>query len=319
MESNFWNGKRVLVAGGAGFTGSWLCRELYAAGAEAIAFVKPSTSLDRLKRIAPNAVVAHGDVLDYESVLEAMKGVDVAFNSAAIVYRETDNGAPPRTAAVNTVGAYHVAQAAKMSGVSRLIHISTPHIYGNLPASELPMSTNTIPMPEGEFSISKYAGDLLAESLLRRGLDVIVTRGFSKYGPGQDTDFFIAKVTTHLLEGRELRLANPDSTRDYTYVSDVVHGYMLAAEKGMPGRLYHFGWDQSTTAREVYEAIVRIVREDAGIDSPSAIWNSVYRAHDIVHQRGSSKEAREDLGWAPAVSLEEGLRKTVAWYRDVSA
>jgi len=315
MEPNFWRGKRVLIVGGAGFTGSWLCRELHAAGAEAIAFIKRSTPVERLKRIAPKAAVAYGDVLDYESVVEAMTGIDVAFNSAAIVYRETDNGAPPRTAAVNTVGALHVARAAMTSGVSRLVHISTPHIYGNLPPSQLPMSTETIPVPEGEFSISKYAGDLLAASFAGQGFPVVLTRGFSKYGPGQDPDFFIAKVTTHLLEGRELHLANPDSTRDYTYVSDVVRGYMLAAEKGTPGGLYHFGWDRSTTAREVYEAIVRIVREEAGIDPPPAIWNSVYRAHDIVHQRGSSKEAREDLGWTPTVALEEGLRETVAWYK----
>lgn len=312
----FWEGARVLITGAAGFTGSWLCRELQAAGAEVIAFVKKESDPGNLLDLKDRVTVFHGDILDFDSVVRAMDGVDYAFNSAAVVPLENAANTPQLTAQVNSLGAYNVAYAALLKKVHRLVQVSTPHVYGNKPEAELPMTETTPPTPLGVYAVSKYAGDLLVKAVHDEGLEVVWTRSFSKYGPGQSTSFLVAKAVTHLLQGKALTLGNPKPMRDYTYVTDVVRGYMLAAQKGEPGGVYHFCWGAERTAEDVVRSIRQILDRE-GVTEPVAVgWTGLTRPHEVMRQVGGCAWTRKQLDWAPLVPFDEGLVQTVRWFRE---
>jgi dTDP-glucose 4,6-dehydratase len=303
------------VTGAAGFTGSWLCRALVGSGARVVAFVKPTTTLASIDDVKADCQIVHGDLLDPQSLVRAFKGVDIVFNSAAVVPLEDNSVGPETTIQVNGLGAFNAAVAARRCGVSLFVQVSTPHVYGNKTGSDLPLRESVVPTPLGVYAISKYTGDLLVKSQFDEGLPVIWTRGFSKYGPGQDTNFFIGKVIAHLLDGSAVTLGNPNPTRDYTFVSDVVRGYLLAAEKGKPGETYHFGWGEERTARAAFAAILRVMEVNDHEASRVVTWSGVTRRHEVARQVGNSSKSCVELGWRPEVPFEEGLRRTVDWWR----
>lgn len=309
---SFWSGAAVLVTAPHGFTGSHICRQLLRAGATVRGLVKPGAVLDNLADIRDHLELVTGDIVDYESTVAACRGIRYVIHSAALVSVPEALASPPKAMMVNATGAYHVALAALKSGAHKLLHISTCYVYGNLPPDEYPTRETSIPRPTEVYAVSKLSGEKLVHAVAAQGLPVVITRAFSKYGPGQGPRFFVPNVIVQLLRGGEVKLGDPRPTRDYSYVEDVTRGYLLAVERGRPGEIYNLSSGHERPVGEVCDMIVRLCQGAGG----RIIWNATQRPHEAMRQAGDSTKAREELGWQPDVRLEDGLRMTVDWWRD---
>jgi len=307
---SFWSGASVLVTGASGFTGSHLCRELLKEGAAVKALMKPDSKTGNLADILQDVEVAVGSVTDLDFLLRVSRGVEYVFNPASVVALVEAWESPGRTFEVNSMGAYNVAAAAMRCGAKKLLSISTCHVYGNQPASAFPIAETAQPTPAEVYAASKYAGEALVRSVAAQGFPVVIARAFAKFGPGQGTRFLIPSMISQAIRGAEIRLGSPKPTRDYTYITDIARGYMKMMEKGRSGEVYHLSSQEERSVGEICETVRRIS------GGGEVIWNDTIRPNDTLRQVGNSEKARRELGWAPSVGFEEGLRLTVQWWKE---
>ena len=306
----FWEGKTVLVTGANGFTGSNLCKALLEENADVKAFVKRGGLVFNLNEIKNDVSIINGDVTDMISLINAMGDVDYVFHSAAVVPVVGARDVPSNTMQVNTIGAFNVAWAAMKNNVKRMLHISTCHVYGNQPEDKLPLKEDAVPNPVDIYSSSKFAAEVILKPLIGQGFDVVISRAFNKYGPGQRGDFFVPKVISQVLKGKAPKLGNPNPTRDYSYVMDIVKGYMAIVEKGRKGEVYHLCSGAETRIGDFCDEIIEACGSDV-----KPVWEST-RTQDISRSYGDCSKAMKELGWKPETSLKEGLRLTVEWWKE---
>ena len=167
------------------------------------------------------------------------------------------------------------------SGVKRMLHISTCHVYGNQLAEFLPIKETVVPKPVDVYSASKYAAEICLRPLADEGFHITFTRSFAMYGPGQREQYFIPRVISQLLKKTQPVLGNSYPTRDYCYIGDIVQGYLLALEKGAPKEIYHFSSKSEIVIRDLYSLIARLM--DTNIEP---IWNATTRTNEISRQVG---------------------------------
>jgi len=250
-----------------------------------------------------------GDVQDYQSLLEALKGVDVAFHLAAITLIPETRAKTFNTFTTNAIGTLNFLMAAKAQDVPKSVYVSTCHVYGK--QEKLPIIEDTAPKPIDIYSASKLSGESLALSFAEmHGMNISISRAFNHYGPYQRPDFLVPSIILRLLRGEKLAMGNPTPTRDFSYIDDIVRGYALLAEKGRSSEIYHFSSEIERTVQEIVETIMKI----SGIKS-DVYWNPEARRVDIPRSKGNHSKASRELGWEPRIAFEDGLKKTVAWYR----
>src|SRR6266581_822804 len=306
MLDLFWNGKRVLVTGSSGFAGRNLCNLLSGKGAEIRSFVRSKNDTTPHK---PGTTDILGDVQDYQSLLEAMKGVDVAFHLAAITLIPETRAKTFNTFNTNALGTLNFLMAAKAQGVSKIVYVSTCHVYGK--QNDFPITEETPPKPIDIYSASKLAGESLALAFAEmHGMNISISRAFNHYGPHQRPDFLVPSIILRLLRGEKLAMGNPTPTRDFTYVEDIVRGYILLAEKGRSSEIYQFGSKIERTVQEIVETTMKI----SGVKT-EIHWNPDARKVDIPRSVGDHSKASKELEWEPHIDFEDGMKKTIAWYR----
>jgi dTDP-glucose 4,6-dehydratase len=303
-------GKTVLVTGAGGFTGSHLCRALIKQGVNVRAYVKRGSPLTNLNDIMGQVQLVKGDIQDYTNLSNAMKGVDFVFHTAAIVPVHESRDLPYLSTQVNTVGTFNVAWSAVQAGVKKLLYTSTCHVYGNQLESQLPIKETAVPNPLDIYSATKYAGEILLKQFTNvDGIDIIITRAFNKYGPNQVGDWLFPKTIKKVLTQNKIKVGNPNSTRDYSYIEDVVQGYILALEKGKNGDLFNLGSGKESSVKQIVEKIIAALGRDVSVE-----WET-FRAVDILRSFGDCSKAKKVLGWEAKTSLDEGIRKTVEWWK----
>src|SRR5439155_23662509 len=143
------------------------------------------------------------------------------FHPAAIVPVMDARNHPRRAFQVNSIGAFNVADAALRAGVQKMLHVSTCHIYGNHPDSELPLTEKTIPLPGDLYAASKYAAEIYLRPLIEEGAPIVISRAFAKYGPGQGRQYLIPRIITQLISGETPKLGSPRPSRDYCHIVDI--------------------------------------------------------------------------------------------------
>ncbi len=257
----------------------------------------------------PRIKAVVGDVQDYQSLVEALKGVDVAFHLAAITIIPETRAKVFNTFSTNSLGTLNFLLAARERRVPKLVYVSTCHVYGK--QSEVPIREDTPPKPIDIYSASKLAGESLALSFAEMyQMDISISRAFNHYGPRQRPDFLIPSVILRLLKRETLKMGNPNPTRDFAYVEDIVRGYALLGERGASSEIYHFCSGVERSVRQIANSIAEI----AGV-KPDIRWNPDARRVDIQRSVGDYSKARKELGWQPRVSFEDGMKKTLSWYR----
>jgi NAD dependent epimerase/dehydratase len=314
-------GKRVVVTGADGFIGGHLTELLVAHGAKVKAFVYYNSFdswgwLDAVpaETMAEVEVFA-GDVRDPNGVREALKGADAVFHLAALIGIPFSYHSPDSYVDTNVKGTLNVLQAARDLGVARVVQTSTSEVYGT--AQRVPIDETHPRQGQSPYSASKIGADAMAEAFYRSfGLPVVTVRPFNTYGPRQSARAVIPTIITQLLAGRtEVRLGSLHPTRDLTYVTDTCRGFLALAEADEAvGRDVNLGVGEEISVGDLAQLIIRLVGVEATIVTEDVRLRP--SLSEVERLLSDNRLAAELSGWSPDVPLEEGLTRTIEWFRD---
>jgi nucleoside-diphosphate-sugar epimerase len=320
---------RVLVTGATGFTGGHLARALAARGYEVAALVRNAAGAADLARAGVE--LRPGDLLDEASLARAVRDVSVVYNIAAI-YREA--GLPAdRYDAVNARAVGSVIDAAAAAGVKRVVHCSTVGVHGHI---ETPPANEDAPFAPGDvYQRTKLRGEQIArERAGRTDVELTIVRPSGIYGPG---DRRLLKLFRSVARRRFVILGSGRIFYHVTYVDDLVEGFRLAGEiPAAAGRTYIIAGEDIPTLTE----LVRVIADESGVPPPALklpvwpVWVAgvlceaacapvgleppIYRRRVDFFTKSRAfdiSRARTELGYQPKVGLREGVRRTLAWYR----
>lgn len=310
-----------MVTGATGLLGGWLVERLLNHGADVVCLVRDHAPRSRLmaERLAERVSICTGDVCD-QATLERVLGeyeVCTVFHLAAQTIVPIANRNPVSTFQSNVAGTWNLLEAARRSPlVSEIVVASSDKAYGAQPV--LPYSEETPLQGRTPYDVSKSCADLVATSYAHTyELPVCVTRCGNLFGGG-DLNFnrLVPGVIRDVLRGRApLIRSDGRFVRDYVYVEDAADAYMTVAEalarrRELAGRAYNFSLQQPLTVLEMVERVTTAM----GVSCEPEILDQA--SGEIREQYLDSARAREELGWRPAVGFDEGLRRTIAWYRD---
>lgn len=317
---SFWLDRPVFVTGCAGFLGSWLTAALVDAGASVVGLIRDEVPFSNLRRSGylGRITVVRGDVTDYEMMERALNEyeIDTVFHLAAQTIVTIANRAPLSTFETNVKGTWTVLEAARRSPkVTRVVIPSSDKAYGA--HERLPYTEDTPLLGCHPYDVSKACADIIARAYVATyGLPVSITRCANLYGGGDLNWSRIFPGTIRSVIRGEHPVIRSDGTplRDYLYVRDAVHAYLVLAEHldepTVIGEAFNFGMDDPKSVLEMVRAIIA-VSEYPHLE-PVVLGDA---PHEIQAQYMDSSKARRMLGWTPHYSLEGGLRETLAWYR----
>ncbi|MEW5941259.1 MAG: SDR family NAD(P)-dependent oxidoreductase [Chloroflexota bacterium] len=317
--SSFWQNKTVLVTGAGGFIGSHLVERLFAEGARARAFVRYNSRGDAglLKQLPPETLsqieIIGGDIRDSSAILRASEGADVFFHLGALISIPYSYLHPREVAESNFLGTLNALMACQQNKVGRLIHTSTSEVYGT--ARYAPINEAHPLQGQSPYSASKIGADKLAESFyLTYNLPVVTVRPFNTFGPRQSARAVIPTIITQALAGKSIRLGNLDTTRDFTYVTDTVDGFVKAAEvAGVEGGTFNLGTGEEIRVGELADRIIRMTASPARVEVEAKRLRP--EKSEVLRLISDNALARASLGWSPRVSLDEGLGRAIEWIR----
>jgi nucleoside-diphosphate-sugar epimerase len=313
------SGKRLLVTGGAGFIGTTMTRRLIEEN-EVVA-------LDNLHRDAlsgselaehPNLTFIQADVLDADAVREAAAGATHVVHLAAIAGVDTVRESPVRTMRVNLIGTYNVLEGALATKdtVERFVDFSTSEVFGThaYNVGEGHVSTiGSVGEVRWTYAVSKLAGEHMAHAYREEfGLPVVTVRPFNVYGPGQIGGGAIRAFIEAALAGRDLTIHGDGSQiRAWCYVDDMVDALLLCLERPEAiGQTFNVGNPRSAVT--IFDLAQRVKRLTG---CPGEILFQPLHYADVELRIPNVEKAREVLGFEAGVDLDEGLQRTIAWYR----
>jgi CDP-glucose 4,6-dehydratase len=317
----FWQDRPTFVTGGTGLLGGWLVRALVDSGADVVCLVRdwvPQSLLIR-DRLIDKVKVVRGEIRD-QALLERILGeyeIDTVFHLAAQTIVGIANRNPASTFETNIAGTWELLEACRRSPlIKQIVTASSDKAYGD--HSELPYSEDTALNGQHPYDVSKSCADLIAQSYaVTYGLPLVITRCGNFYGGGDlNWNRLVPGTIRSLIRGqRPIIRSDGNFIRDYFYVEDGAAAYMLLTEKlaatpDLRGEAFNFSNETQVSVSELAARIIKLM----GSDLKPNILNQA--TNEIRDQYLSAAKARAMLGWEPAFSLEEGLRRTVDWYRD---
>lgn len=320
MVNKFWNNRNVFVTGGTGFLGSYLVKKLVNYGANVTMLVRdyvPQSNIyigEEYKKV--NAV--QGSLEDY-SLIERILGeyeIDTIFHLAAQAIVGVANRNPLGTFKSNIEGTWNILEAARKSPlIKEVIVASSDKAYGD--QEKLPYDENMPLQGKHPYDVSKSCADLIAQTYYETyKLPVCITRCGNLYGGGDLNFNRIIPQSIQSILNKEAPVIRSDGSfiRDYFYIEDAVDAYIKLAEKvvdlNLGGQAFNFSNEIQLTVLELVNKILKIM----GSDIKPIILNQ--GSNEIIHQYLSAKKARTVLGWSPNYTIDEGLSKTIEWYKD---
>ncbi len=321
IKAPFWQDRPALVTGGTGLVGGWLVRSLLDAGADVVCVVRdwvPQSDLIQ-NQLTERVKIVRGDVRD-QALLERALGeyeIDTVIHLAAQTIVGIANRNPISTFESNIAGTWALLEACRRSPmVKQIVVASSDKAYGD--HEQLPYDEETPLQGRHPYDVSKSCSDLIAQSYAQTyQLPVVVTRCGNFYGGGDLNWNRIVPGTVRsvLRDQRPIIRSDGNYIRDYFYVEDGAAAYVLLAEKlaanpELRGQAFNFSNEIQVSVLQVVHQILELM----GSELQPEILNQT--TNEIRHQYLNAARAREMLGWQPLFTLDEGLQKTISWYRD---
>jgi len=308
----------ILVTGGAGFIGSHSCQSLLEKEHEVTCLDNLDNYYDiqlkknnlEILRQYDDFKFIKGDVRDQELVKELVEGKDAVNHQAAQAGVRISVENPYKPNSTNVKGTLNLLEAARELEVDHFLFASSSSVYGRSP---VPYKENNLKLPVSPYGVSKLA----AENYVRvyneiHGLNTVSLRYFTVYGPRMRPDLAISIFTKRTLNNETIEIfGDGEQTRDFTYIDDIVRAQEKCLEDRATGE-YNIGSGERITINELAEKIKEIT------NSSSSIKHTEKRKGDARHTWADISKSKEQLGWEPKYSLEEGLRKTINYFKEIS-
>lgn len=308
--------KTFVVTGGAGFIGSALVRALLADGkGDVVVIDNLLTGHERnLAEVQDRIQIHRIDIRDYERIAPILAGADTVFHLAAIPSVPRSIHDPVPSHEVNLDGCFNVLHGCVQGKVRRVVYAASSSAYGD--TEVLPKVESMRPNPKSPYAVQKLVGELYASTFHSCfGLETVSLRFFNVYGPRQDPGSpysgIISVFMQCLLEGKPPTIfGDGEQSRDFTYVEDVAALCLKAAHApNVAGNMFNAGNGNRYTLNEIWHQL----QEIQGVKLPPKY--GPVREGDVRHSQADTTAARQDLGHDPQYSLEQGLRRTLAWYK----
>jgi nucleoside-diphosphate-sugar epimerase len=311
-------GKRVLVTGASGFIGSHLTRRLVNEGAvvhgltSTVSSVYPARLLD-----IRESITLHEASLDDRGAMELLADEvkpEYVFHLGAYTHVGKSWNRVDECIQTNIQGTVNLLMAVERTGFTRFLNTGTSEIYGDI---EVPFREDATVHPISPYSVSKHAAEeycrLFADA---RDLPLVRVRPFNAYGPMQSPDRVIPEIISRAVQGQELKMTQGTQTREFNYVEDLADGFVaLATAPGIDGDLFNLGCGREVSMRDIATTILRLMGDpitpEFGALPERPI--EIYRMHADV------TKTKERVGWESKISLEDGLQRTIDWYREALA
>ncbi len=306
----------VLVTGGAGFIGSNLADRLIQEGACVRILDNFSTGFrENLEEISGSFEFIEGDVADATVVASAVKDVEIVFHEAALpsVPRSVEDPVSTHQACVE--GTFNLLLAAKDAGVRRFVYAASSSAYGDQPT--LPKSETMAPAPMSPYAVAKLTGEYYASAFYRvYGLETVSLRYFNVFGPRQNPSSPYSGVISRFIDAlmtntRPVIYGDGEQSRDFTFIDNVVDANLKAASSATaPGLVMN----AANGERISLNSLLSTLKEITGKDIDAEYLDP--RTGDVKHSQADNSLAVQTLGYKNLVGLEEGLRKTLAWWQN---
>jgi nucleoside-diphosphate-sugar epimerase len=307
---------KYLVTGGGGFIGSHLVESLVSQGQDVRVLDNFLTGKkENLAAFMDDIELIEGDVRDFDTCKRSLEGVDFVFHQAALpsVPRSVEN--PVLTNAINVGGTLNILVASKEANVKKVVFASSSSVYGDDP--NLPKKEGTEGSPLSPYAVTKLVGEKYMRIFSEiYGLKTVSLRYFNIFGPRQDPLSQYAAVIPNFItlmeRGESPRIyGDGEQSRDFTYVANVVRANTLAVEaEEISGEVLNIACGDRITVNTLFEKIRDFFQKD--IDP----YHDDPRPGDIRHSFADIAKAKDMLGYDPVVPFDEGLKKTIQWYRD---
>jgi dTDP-glucose 4,6-dehydratase len=308
---------KVFITGGAGFIGSNFIRYVLGLnqGYNLVNYdsLTYAGNLENLASIADNPRYSFfkGDICDAGAVEAAMAGCEAVVHFAAESHVDRSIYEPAPVIQTNITGTFILLQVARKLQIKRFVHVSTDEVYGDMPPGGF-ADENTSLAPSSPYSASKASSDLLVRSYVRTfEFPALITRSSNNYGPYQFPEKFLPLMITNALDGKPLPIyGDGKQQRDWLHVEDNCRGVLAVLERGRIGEVYNIGGldieENLTIARRLLQMVGK----------PESLLSYVKDrpGHDRRYALNCEKMERE-LGWKPAIPLNDGLRRTIDWYK----
>jgi dTDP-glucose 4,6-dehydratase len=311
--------QHVLVTGAGGFIGSHLVERLVRTGARVRAFLHYNSRNDwgNLELIDPavrrDVEVVTGDISDPFSVRAAVRGTRIVYHLSSLIAIPYSYVAPQSYVTTNVQGAINVLEAARHEGVERVVHTSTSECYGS--ARYAPIDESHPLQGQSPYSASKIGADMVAESYWRSfNLPVTILRPFNTFGPRQSARAVIPTIILQALKGGPIKLGSLQPTRDMNFVDNTVDGFVAASSHPQVlGEVVNVGSGREISVGDLARLIVRLVGTDSRvIEDESRVRPGKSEVDRLLC---NNEKAMRLMGWKPMIDLEEGLLRSIEWFR----
>lgn len=307
--------KRVLVTGGSGFIASHLVTRLLAEGANVAVMVRYGNVMknERLRHCWNDIRILEADLRNRGALASVGEfAPEVVFHLAAYNHVGQSFVQVEECFDVNAKGTANLLDTCGDS-VEKFVYMSTSEVYGY--QTEVPFTESMCPQPISPYAITKYAGELYCQMKQRIGGEpsLIILRCFNTFGPYQSAKAVIPELIINCLRGEAIKTTRGEQTREFNYVSNIVDGLILAAaHEGKIDGPVNIAAGEEVSIRDLVTKLAELTNTRAQID----VGALPYRPTEIWRMYADSSRGRETLGWKPKVSLEEGLKRTIEWFRE---